>query len=81
MFYEDVFAALNKSKIRYVVVGGVAVNLYGHIRTTLDLDILIALDEENRAKFYDAMKDLRFKTMKPKLAKDLILGKYKSAVI
>lgn len=76
MIYEDVFRALNKEKVRYLVVGGVAVNLYGFPRTTLDLDLLIALDDKNRTAFYQTMKKLKFKSKKPALAKNLILGKY-----
>lgn len=76
MIYEDVFRALNKGKIRYLVVGGVAVNLYGFPRTTLDLDLLIALDEKNRHAFYKIMKELKFESKKPTLARKLVLGEY-----
>ncbi|KAF0134015.1 MAG: hypothetical protein FD145_957 [Candidatus Saganbacteria bacterium] len=76
MFYEDVFKLLNKNKVNYLVIGGLAVNFYGYPRTTLDLDLLISLDQENRAKFYSIMEKLKFKTMKPDLAKKLMLEKY-----
>jgi hypothetical protein len=50
MHYEEIFRALNKHKIRYLVIGGGAVNLYGHIRATMDLDLLISMKREaNRA--------------------------------
>lgn len=74
MIYEEVFRALNKNKVRYLVIGGVAVNLYGFPRTTLDLDLLIALDVKNRAAFYNIMKGLGFKSKKPSLARKLVLG-------
>ena len=51
MFYEDVFRALNKGKVRYAVAGGVAVVLHGYIRFTADLDLIIHLEEKNIDKF------------------------------
>jgi len=53
--YRDIFEALNRANIRYLVVGGVAVNLHGHRRFTADIDILLALDEENLAKMTTLM--------------------------
>jgi hypothetical protein len=41
--YDDVFAALHRAGVRFVVVGGVAVVLQGHIRTTVDLDLVVDL--------------------------------------
>jgi hypothetical protein len=76
MHFEEIFRALNKNKIRYLVIGGVAVNLYGHMRATMDLDLLISLDPENRGKFLNLMKALKFRSIKPDLAKKLLLGEY-----
>jgi len=51
MSYGDVFDALERNSVPYVVVSGVAVVLHGHIRPVFDLDIVIAStpDEQNRA--------------------------------
>ncbi len=49
-YFEDVFRALNKAKVRYLVVGGVAVNIYGHPRFTGDIDILLLLESEQMVK-------------------------------
>ena len=40
--YGDVFDALERNSVRYVVVGGVAVFLHGHERPVVDLDIVVA---------------------------------------
>lgn len=45
--YRELFKAMNDAKIRYLVVGGVAVNLHGYSRFTGDLDVLVALDMTN----------------------------------
>lgn len=49
--YGDVFEALKRDGVPYVVVSGVAVVLHGHLRPVFDLDIVIAStpDEQNRA--------------------------------
>ena len=35
----DIFAALNRVKVKYLVVGGIAVVFYGVRRTTGDVDL------------------------------------------
>lgn len=42
--YRDVLAALNDAGVSYVVVGGTAVVLQGHVRMTVDLDLVVELD-------------------------------------
>ena len=37
----DVLELFEREEIRYVVVGGVAVVLHGHIRAVADLDVVI----------------------------------------
>jgi predicted nucleotidyltransferase len=41
---------LNDAKIRYVIVGGLAVIRHGAVRATKDLDAAIAMDVENIAR-------------------------------
>jgi len=49
LFYHDVLAALSQGGVRFVVVGGVAVNLQGVPRFTSDLDLAVALDGDSLA--------------------------------
>jgi len=66
MFYEHVFRALHKHEVRYLVVGGVAVNLYGVLRMTADLDLMVHLTEgDNVMRFVAAMKELGYKPRAP----------------
>lgn len=39
---EKILGALNKNKVRYLLIGGLASILYGVPRTTIDIDIAIA---------------------------------------
>ena len=43
-FFEDFFRVLNQDRVRYIVVGGVAVVLHGHARFTADIDLVVDLD-------------------------------------
>ena len=44
---EMVVKALNDAKVKYLVVGGVAVVAHGYERFTRDLDLVIGLEAEN----------------------------------
>lgn len=65
LFFERVLEVLQKEKVRYLVVGGVAVNLHGIPRFTADLDIMIDFDPDNLDCFIRAMKRLRYKPRVP----------------
>lgn len=58
--FVEIFAALNKARIKYLVVGGVAVNLYGFMRYTGDIDILLELDQKNLEKIDKLMKKMGY---------------------
>jgi hypothetical protein len=54
--YQSLFASFAEEGIRYLVVGGVAVNLHGVPRFTGDLDVVLALDDENLARMTALME-------------------------
>src|SRR3989344_920417 len=58
--YRQIFQALSDEEIRYLVVGGVAVNLHGYQRYTGDIDILLALDEKNLEKMTQLMHSMGY---------------------
>jgi hypothetical protein len=43
----DLCAALNRTESRYLIIGGIACILHGHVRATTDIDILIEPTREN----------------------------------
>lgn len=63
--YRHIFGALNDAGIRYIIVGGVAMNLVGYPRFTGDIDILLALDTENIAKMSALMKEMGYEKRIP----------------
>jgi len=63
--YEEIFGALDRTGVRYLVVGGVAVVLHGFMRATADLDLFVDFEDANIRSFIGAMKDLGFKPKAP----------------
>ena len=59
---QDVFASLQKNKVMYVVIGGIAAVLYGVPRATFDLDILIKPTKGNVNKLLKALKEANLGT-------------------
>ena len=71
MFYKSVIQALNKQKIRYAVVGGLAVNLHGATRGTLGMDLITELTLKNLKSLEACMKKLGLRPKLPISAEDL----------
>ena len=47
---------LSASKTDYVLVGGLSVALHGYVRNTMDVDVVLAMDEDNLKRFIDSAK-------------------------
>ncbi len=56
---------MNKNRVRYVVVGGVAVVLHGVVRMTADVDLFVDLSENNLIKFGEVLCRLGYKPKIP----------------
>ena len=61
MYYEEVFRQLTANRVRYLVVGGIAVNLHGVPRATMDLDLMIDTARKNIEMFVSVLKELGYK--------------------
>ena len=64
-YYEKEIKVLNRNRIRYLVIGGMAVNLYGIHRFTRDLDLMIDLSEDHLQKFLKVIEHLDYFTKTP----------------
>lgn len=69
--FEKIFRELNKEKVKYLIVGGVAVNIHGYLRFTGDIDILLLLEEQNLDKIDRVMKKLGYAERLPVSVKSL----------
>lgn len=54
MFYLDLFRELEQHGVRYLLVGGLALNIHGVERATMDVDLALALSDENLEAFIRA---------------------------
>ena len=69
---ETIFQALEEARVRYLVVGGVAVVLHGHLRFTADLDLVLSLDAANLRAALGALAGLGYGPRAPVRAEELI---------
>lgn len=63
--YLAIFKTFNEKGIRYIVVGGVAINLHGIPRMTYDIDLLLDLEDENLERFLRLLKGWGFRPRIP----------------
>ena len=70
--FKDLFSSLNQASIKYMVAGGIAVNLYGIERATADVDIVLELEKGNLSKFIRVAKKLGLKPKIPVKLEDFI---------
>ena len=56
----EFLSVLNSNGVEYLIVGGYAVAHYGHLRTTGDLDVWIAVDQKNAERVRAALAKFGF---------------------
>ncbi len=59
--FKELFESLNANDVRYLVIGGYAVGVYGYSRTTNDLDIFVSDDGENVVNLVEALTEFGFR--------------------
>lgn len=65
IIYEDILRAFQKEKVRYVLIGGIAVNLLGSLRSTADMDILVEMSDNNLKKVVTILKKNGYSVKQP----------------
>ncbi len=51
MKIAELLQSLSDNHVQYVLVGGLAVQLHGFLRSTFDIDLVLAMDDENLVRF------------------------------
>ncbi len=62
---ERIFAALGAHGVEYVVVGGIAVQVHGHVRMTNDIDLIPSPTPENLERLARALAELGARVLNP----------------
>ena len=78
-FYERLFAELDRRRVRYVLCGGLAVNLHGVPRVTADADIAIDFAEDNVLALVDVTRDLGLQPLVPVQPSELASAERRTA--
>lgn len=65
IIYEDILRAFQREKVKYVLVGGIAVNLLGALRSTADMDILVEMSDDNLTKVVTILKNSGYHVKQP----------------
>jgi hypothetical protein len=56
MKIAELLRALLDAEVEYVLVGGIAVQLHGFMRSTFDIDLVLAMNDENLVRFIEVAK-------------------------
>ena len=65
IIYEEVLREFQKQKVRYIIVGGMAFNLLGGVRNTLDMDVLVEMSDNNLRKIVAILKKAGYHVKQP----------------
>lgn len=67
---ETVVAALNAAEVRYLIVGGLAVNAHGYLRATRDLDLVMQLESANLRRGLECLFEIGYRLAIPVSVED-----------
>ena len=79
-FVERVVRALNRSGLEYMLTGALASSYYGRPRTTLDMDVIVAVEQDQLATLHRWLTRAGLKAQEAKL-RAALLSDYKIATI
>ncbi|MDP3791257.1 MAG: hypothetical protein Q8R38_04350 [Candidatus Omnitrophota bacterium] len=65
ILYEEILREFQRQKVKYVLVGGIAFNLLGGNRNTLDMDILVDMTDNNLRKVVKILKHQGYYVKQP----------------
>ena len=58
--FKEFLKSLNSNRVEYLLIGGYAVGIHGHIRATNDLDVWVNMSPENADRIEQALRELGF---------------------
>jgi hypothetical protein len=62
---DRIFAALDVHEVEYVVIGGIAVQVHGHVRMTNDIDLIPSPTPQNLERLASALEELEARVLNP----------------
>ncbi len=64
--FKDFVRLLNRNDVRYLIIGGYSVAFHGYPRYTKDIDLLIAVAEDNAKKLVQVINEFGFASLQLK---------------
>jgi hypothetical protein len=58
--FKELLKLLNSNHVEYLLIGGYAVGIYGHVRATNDLDIWVNISAQNAARIDVTLRQFGF---------------------
>jgi hypothetical protein len=58
--FKEFLKSFNSNGVEYLLIGGYAVGIHGHIRATNDLDVWVNINPENAARIERALREFGF---------------------
>jgi predicted nucleotidyltransferase len=58
--FKELLKLFNQHKVKYLLIGGYAVSIYGFVRATNDIDFAVSNDPENAGKIVAALVEFGF---------------------
>ena len=68
--FEAIIHSLNDAKVRFIVVGGLAVNAHGYLRFTNNVDLVIQLSKRDIVSAFHALEEIGYRPSNPVTAED-----------
>lgn len=65
IIYEEILREFQEQKVKYVLVGGMALNILGSMRSTADMDILVEMSDQNLKKVIKVLTKNGYKVKHP----------------
>lgn len=72
MYYIELLKGLFDENVRYMLCGGLAVNIYGIPRMTADIDIILDFERNNFCQFEKVLTKLNYQKILPVQLYDLL---------
>lgn len=72
-FYLKIISVFNLNKVKYLLIGGHAVNFYGYVRVTADMDIWVSNESTNLEKLFKSLLELGYNEENCKKALDFFM--------
>ena len=73
--FKEFLSLLNENNVEYLLIGGYAVGYHGYPRATNDMDVWIAINQENAERVVTVLREFGFNT--PALSVDLFMEENK----